>query len=97
MRFCLPHDASDDLTGVDADSEAQVVTEAQSVARSESKNITGKVCDPDRVVTSKKSGLNVPLTRFQTTASHVGFADSLNFLKPMLLTKGVKAIIDAVK
>ena len=49
------------------------------------------------MVTAEKSAVNVFLNDFETTAGHVSFANSLDFLKTMLLTKRVKGIVNTVE
>ena len=60
-------------------------------------NAAREICHSNRVMASQETIIDVFLDNFETSTGHVCLADSLNFLKPMLLTEWVKAPIDSVK
>ena len=57
----------------------------------------GEVNNSNWVMNSEKTRVYGSFNRFEATASHVCFADCLNFLDAILLTELIKSIVDLIK
>ena len=60
-------------------------------------NLNSKVCNPNGVVPVQQPGVDLLLSRFETTAGHVGISNGFNLQKTKLITKLIKCIIYLIK